>query len=84
MPANPVKAAAGRIGGLTRAARYTPDELVRNARAGFIAKFEREADPDGVLTPKERARRADALYRAHMTRLAMASAKARRKNSGDA
>ena len=79
MPANPVKQVAGRIGGLTRAARYTPEELVRDARAGFLAKWEREADPDGVLSPAERARRADALYRAHMTRLAMKSAQARRK-----
>jgi hypothetical protein len=45
------------------------------------ARFEREADPTGVLDPVERARRTDALFAAHMLRLARASAKARRKPS---
>jgi hypothetical protein len=48
------------------------------ARQGLRAKFEREADPEGVLDPAERARRADALMTAHMLRLARASAQARR------
>jgi hypothetical protein len=29
------------------------------ARAAFLSRFEREVDPDGVLDPDERARRAD-------------------------
>lgn len=49
------------------------------ARRGLTAKFEREADPDGVLTPEERARRADLLMRAHMLRMARRSAQARRR-----
>jgi hypothetical protein len=49
--------------------------------AAFLSKFEREADPDGSLSPEERTRRADHLRRAHMSRLALASAKARRKRS---
>lgn len=81
---NSLKAQAGRIGGLTKAARHTPAEMVAPARRGFDARFEREADPDGVLAPAERARRADALRRAHMARLAMKSAQARRKSSGAA
>jgi hypothetical protein len=48
------------------------------ARRGLRARFEREADPEGLLDASERARRADALLSAHMLRLARASAKARR------
>lgn len=48
------------------------------ARRGLRARFEREVDPDGVLTIAERARRADALFAAHMLRLSRASAVARR------
>jgi hypothetical protein len=47
------------------------------ARRGLRARFEREADPEGVLHPAERARRADALFTAHMLRLARASARVR-------
>lgn len=49
------------------------------ARQAFRAKFEAEVDPEGVLAPKERARRAEHAYKAHMLRLALKSAKARRK-----
>jgi hypothetical protein len=51
------------------------------ARHGLRAKFELEADPDGVLPIDERARRADALQRAHMLRLSLASARARRRKT---
>jgi hypothetical protein len=53
------------------------------ARNGLRAKFEREADPDGVLPPHIRARRADQLMQAHMLRMARASAAKRaRKRAG--
>lgn len=45
------------------------------ARRGLRAKFEGEADPDSVLPPAERARRADHLMRAHMLRMSRASAR---------
>ena len=51
------------------------------ARQGMRAKLEREADPDGVLPPHERARRADQLHHAHMLRMALASAKARSRRT---
>ena len=54
-------------------------EATAPARRGLTAKFEREADPDGVLPPEERARRADLLMRAHMLRMARRSAQARRR-----
>ncbi|WP_051362933.1 hypothetical protein [Amycolatopsis thermoflava] len=52
------------------------------ARKAFHDRWERQADPDGVLSPGERAVRAEHLKKAHFTRMAMASAKARaRKGS---
>lgn len=54
------------------------------ARAAFRLKFEKEVDPDGILSPDERARRAEHAYKAHMAALALKSAKARRKAKGAA
>jgi hypothetical protein len=47
------------------------------ARKAFADRFEREVDPDGVLSPAERARRAESARKAHFTRLALASSRAR-------
>jgi len=56
------------------------------ARAAFNDRFEREVDPEGVLSPSERARRADFARKAYFTRLAYRSARARsqriRKSTG--
>jgi hypothetical protein len=48
------------------------------ARAAFLARFERQADPEGLLSPAERQRRAQQLRSAYFAQLALASAKARR------
>ena len=50
------------------------------ARRVFLSRFEREVDPDGVLDPQERARRAEHAKKAYFLRLAAASSKARAKN----
>ena len=47
------------------------------ARAAFLGRFEREVDPEGVLDPRERARRAEHARKAYFLRLALASAHAR-------
>jgi hypothetical protein len=47
------------------------------ARSAFLARFEREVDPDGTLTPEDRARRAEHARKAHFQRLALASSRAR-------
>lgn len=47
------------------------------ARDAFLERFERKVDPDGVLSPEERARRAKHARTAYMKRLALASSKAR-------
>ncbi len=49
------------------------------ARQAFLARFEREVDPDGVLPAEERRRRAEHLRSAYFTGLAFKSAKARRR-----
>jgi hypothetical protein len=58
----------------------TPDRAARteNARRAQRESFERKVDPDHKLSPAERTRRAEHAYKAHMARLALASAKARR------
>lgn len=54
-------------------------ETTSAARATFLARFERQVDPDGLLPPEERARRAESAKRAHFTKMAMASARSRRR-----
>jgi hypothetical protein len=53
-------------------------ETTAAARAGFLARFEREVDPDGRLERNERRRRAEHARRAYFARLSMAAAAARR------
>ena len=62
-------AALDRWSGVSDAAAATSP-----ARAAFLARFERQVDPDGLLTPDERRTRAARALRAHMIRLAEASA----------
>jgi hypothetical protein len=47
------------------------------ARGAFMTRFEREVDPEGVLDPIERARRAEHARKAYFLRLALASSRAR-------
>lgn len=50
------------------------------ATAASQGRFEREVDPDGVLSPDERARRAALARKAYMTDLARRAVRARRLN----
>jgi hypothetical protein len=68
----------GRLGAHTLHATHDSYELTVKARAAFLARFEREVDPDGALPIDERRRRATHALHAHMTRLALQSARARR------
>lgn len=74
-----LSALRGRIGGFALAASHDPSEYTRAGRAAFLARFEREVDPDGELNSAERARRAEAARRAYFARLALASARARQQ-----
>src|SRR5688572_14270050 len=69
----------GRIGAYTTHARHDTRETTARARAAFLERFEREVDPAGSLTAAERRRRALAARRAYFARLALASARARRR-----
>jgi hypothetical protein len=48
------------------------------ARQAFHDRFEREVDPEGLLSPQERARRAENAKKAFYRRLALRSAAVRR------
>lgn len=58
---------------------HEPDRTAATAKArqALADKFEHEVDPDGVLDPAERAKRAANARRAFYQRLAIKSAKAR-------
>jgi hypothetical protein len=59
-------------------------EASEHARQRDVARVEREVDPDGKLEPAERARRAEHARSAYYTRLALASARARRTGPPEA
>ena len=79
---DPVTASAGRIGAYETHARHDVRALTQNARSAFLASFTAKVDPEGLLAPEERERRALALRKAHFARLAMKSAKVRRAKQG--
>ena len=71
----------GRIGAYALHASHDPKETTRKARETFMGRFEREVDPDGVLEPVERARRALCAKKLYFAQLALKSANARRRKS---
>jgi hypothetical protein len=50
-------------------------------RKAFLDRFEKQVDPDLLLTQKERARRASHARKAHMLLLALKSSQARRRKA---
>ena len=68
---------AGRIGAFSLHAQGGTN--TKPARAAFLARFEKQVDPNGVLSITERIRRAAAARKAHFARMALKSAKARRR-----
>lgn len=69
-----------RLGAFESWAR-TEDRTARTwpARKAALDRFERQVDPDGVLTSQERAKRAEWARKAYMQRLALKSAAARQR-----
>lgn len=63
---------------LTRWAHTDSAEASEAARRRQLDRFEREVDPEGVLPPAERTRRAERARKAYMAGLALKSAKSRR------
>ena len=72
---------AGRIGAHTQHARHDPRLTTAAARRAFMARFDRDVDPDGLLPETERQRRAESLRKAYFARLQFLSAQARRSGS---
>lgn len=72
----------GRIGIRTRLSRTTKADRERQAatgQAGLLARFEREVDPEGLMSEADRIQAALEARRAHMGRISKASAAARSK-----
>lgn len=61
-----------RVAALARHSRTDGSTATQAAREAFLSRFERQVDPDGVLDPVERARRADLAKRAHFQSMAFA------------
>ena len=70
-----------RLAAHTLHSRVDPVAPTAPAREAFLARFETEVDPEGVLPEAERLRRADHARKAYFTGLALKSAKARRRVS---
>jgi hypothetical protein len=64
----------------------TEDRTARTAKArqALEDKFVAQVDPDGLLPPAERAKRAENARQAHYKRMALKSVQARRRKSGAA
>lgn len=60
-----------------RWSREDPQANAARGQAGLQARFEREVDPSNELPLPERLRRAEAVRKAHMQRLALSSSRAR-------
>lgn len=69
----------GRMGAHLLHASHDSRRLTVRAREAFLASFERQVDPDGVLPADERRRRAGHARAAHFARLARRSAIVRAK-----
>lgn len=67
------------VGGLSRVLRHGPDNAIAAARAGFLAKFARQVDPDGTLDPDKRAQLAGLALTCHMRKLSLARTAKTRK-----
>ena len=68
-----------RIGAYALHARHDAKETTKAARKAFMAKFEREVDPDSILPVMERRRRAAAARKEYFTRLAYRSGRSRKR-----
>ncbi len=70
-----------RIGAHALHSQHDSGELTSAARKAFQDRFLRQVDPEQVLDPAERHRRAGHARKAYFTGLALKSAQARRKGA---
>lgn len=71
------RATRSRLGAYALHSKVDSAAHLAPARAGMVARFEREVDPDGILDPAERARRVAQARKAFYTALALKSSRAR-------
>jgi hypothetical protein len=71
----------GRLGAHAMHAKHDSKETTAAGRAAFEKRFLDEVDPDRKLPEAERLRRAEHAKSAYFTRLALLSARARRKKA---
>ena len=64
----------------TRLAREDRTEMTTSARAAAMDRFEKQVDPDGVLDPVERAKRAEYAKKAFFTAISRKGVAARKRN----
>ncbi len=76
------RSARARIAALNLHSQRDPQQTTKPAREAYLSSFERAIDPQRVLPPEERARRAKRALRAHMIELALRSAAVRRRRAG--
>lgn len=82
MPISPAqRSLLARSGAYAQHAKHDVRDTTRAARDAFLRRFENEVDPRRELPEAERTRRALAARKAHMSRLALRSAKARARRS---
>ncbi len=78
------RTARARLAAHTLHSRVDSTVHTEPARRAFLERFEQAVDPDKVLPPAERRRRAEHAKKAYFTRLALRSARARRaRRRGD-
>jgi hypothetical protein len=71
-----------RIAALTRWSREDPHDAAVRGQAGLRAKFLSEVVAEGTVPASGQQAAAERRYKAHMSRLALRSAEARRKPTG--
>src|ERR671933_3098181 len=77
-PAGPAeRSLRARIAAYALHAQQDPRETTAKGRAAFLARFDRQVDPEGLLEPEERRRRAEQARRAYFARLSLAAVKSR-------
>ena len=83
--ADPNRQLHGRIAIYKRLAKMTAAErktMTSAASKAWLAKFEREVDPDGTLPDEERARRATYARKSYMQQMARKREAAKRERKG--
>lgn len=71
-----------RLAAHTLHAKVDSRQHTEPARKAFMDRFEDQVDPDRVLPPPERARRAEQAIKAYFVGLALKSSQARSKRTG--